>query len=115
MRRALLICLMLLLPLQWSWAAVSGICRHEPTSQTPHLGHHDHRHVDADLATGDGAPGADHADCAACHLAFADKLCHDADHERDVERAAEVWCMGSPPRHVSHIPALPERPDRATS
>jgi len=92
MHRLVLIVLMCLLPLQWSWAAAARICAHE--ADTAHFGHHEHRHGDprstdaaeageaigaadavqaADApepahgaAPGD-APGGDHPDCTACH------------------------------------------------
>ena len=42
MRRFVLLFLMLILPLQWSWAAVASVCRHETGSAAQYLGHHDH-------------------------------------------------------------------------
>lgn len=71
MRRYVLVFLMLVLPLQWSWAAVVSTCLHEP-GDVQHLGHHaqEHVHASADLH-GDDADGADGAcldsDCASCH------------------------------------------------
>ena len=79
MRRFLLIVLMFVLPLQWSWAAAASLCGHEvagPAAQ--HFGHHQHEHHgaeaghDADKAegadkkTGLGSLGAD-PDCGVCH------------------------------------------------
>ena len=45
MRRLVLLFLMLVLPLQWSWAAVASVCQHETGSAAQHLGHHAHEHT----------------------------------------------------------------------
>jgi len=44
MRRLLLICLIVLLPLQTVWTAAAAACTHEETSVVSHLGHHDAHH-----------------------------------------------------------------------
>ena len=62
--------MMVLLPLQWSWAAVGSICEHEPDGG--HFGHHVHQHDEpapeavADVAAEGDAVG-NHPDCEACH------------------------------------------------
>lgn len=74
MRRIVLICLLLMLPTQWTWAAVASACRHESGTAARHLGHHEHEHHHgqaAAAAQGDAGadttgPGFD-ADCATCH------------------------------------------------
>ncbi|MGQ3052258.1 MAG: hypothetical protein ACT6S0_10780 [Roseateles sp.] len=73
MRRLFLIFMMVLLPLQWSWAVAGSVCEHEPNGT--HFGHHQHEHQAAlDTAAGhaDDDGGADalsvnHPDCEACH------------------------------------------------
>jgi len=71
MRRFVLVFMMLLLPLQWSWAAAASVCEHE--RDATHLGHHEHKHGGADEAQkipaddGDGQPPGKHPDCHACH------------------------------------------------
>ncbi len=69
-RRALCVFLLLLLPLQFGWAAVSSICAHESDRQSRHLGHHDHEHQadSSELPDPERAaqPGAD-GDCGPCH------------------------------------------------
>jgi hypothetical protein len=72
MRRFLLIFMMLLLPLQWSWAAAGSVCEHE--SNGTHFGHHQHEHqaaTDAIDQADDDHDGGDafgnHPDCEACH------------------------------------------------
>ncbi len=76
MRRWLLIFLVVLLPMQLSWAAVASYCQHESsaTTTTQHVGHHEHQH-EADAAFTDNseksasttATGAVDVDCGTCH------------------------------------------------
>ena len=77
MRRWLLIFLVVLLPMQLSWAAVASYCQHESGNATTaqHIGHHEYQH-EADAAasadTGDTsasptATGAVDVDCGTCH------------------------------------------------
>ena len=74
MRRLLSILLLVLLPLQFSWAAVASYCEHEAGPDAAHVGHHAHQHDDAHS----GEPGLDDnggepsvkaidLDCAQCH------------------------------------------------
>lgn len=79
MRRWCGILLLLLLPFQFSWAAVAGYCQHERDVTPQHIGHHEHAHeapATLDVAAdtqGDersSATGVD-ADCAYCHLSAA--------------------------------------------
>ena len=78
MRRFLLIFMMVLLPLQWSWAAAASVCAHE--SGKSHFGHHEHKHGDdsasaqGDGEKGDGASLGAHPDCHVCHGAGAAAL-----------------------------------------
>ena len=77
MRRLLAIVLLVLLPLQFSWAAVASYCKHETQADAEHFGHHEHQHhgnttVDADPAVdpqaeGDKTLGAMDVDCGHCH------------------------------------------------
>lgn len=77
MRRRLVIVLMFLLPLQFSWAAAATYCRHEAGEGTMHLGHHVHSHGESGAhAHAEGHPedkpgNAGQAtlddDCAYCH------------------------------------------------
>lgn len=45
MRRWLSIFLLILLPHQFSWAAVVTYCEHESGTQAMHFGHHQHKHT----------------------------------------------------------------------
>lgn len=70
MRRLLALFLLVLLPLQFSWAAVGAYCQHETGTPTRHFGHHDHQHKadpdQGDSAVPDMSGGIDN-DCSACH------------------------------------------------
>ena len=47
MKRFFAILLMLMLPLQWSFAAVAEYCQHEEVaSAQDHVGHHAHKHIE---------------------------------------------------------------------
>lgn len=71
MRRYLLIFMLCLLPLQWSWAAAARVCEHEQGAA--HFGHHEHRHsADAPTLEGEGSSTSHaalqaHPDCHSCH------------------------------------------------
>lgn len=76
MRRWLSILLLVLLPLQFTWAAAAGYCQHETAANAWHVGHHEHQHQDsADNGTvkvksSESVPGIKLADsdCNVCHL-----------------------------------------------
>lgn len=103
MRRLLAILVLLVLPLQWSFAAVAEYCQHEapPVAQT-HLGHHDKQGVDkaADSdKTKSGVPGD--FDCPMCHHLCANAVILDASMS-----IAELG--GGPQFHLLH--AFPQHP-----
>lgn len=114
MRRWLLVFLMSVLSLQLSWAAVATYCQHENTPKTAHFGHHAHEHraprndkgADADKKN----PLAVDEDCSICHFGDTSSLPSlEPHHVPSVSppRVALDHTLGD-----SHIPALPERPDR---
>lgn len=69
-RKWLVIFLLVFMPLQLSWAAVAGYCRHETGAAAKHFGHHDHQHKTADGKDASSDPaktiGGD-PDCSSCH------------------------------------------------
>jgi hypothetical protein len=73
MRRLFAIFLLVLLPLQFSWAAMSGYGEHGSEGQAQHSSHHQSGHVehaDAGLAaasTDTAAPACLDAGCGHCH------------------------------------------------
>jgi hypothetical protein len=71
MRRWLAIFLLVFMPLQQAWAAVSAYCQHESDAAANHLGHHEHHHQGAsgDESETDSASIGFHADCGVCHAA----------------------------------------------
>jgi hypothetical protein len=76
MRRLFATILLLLLPLQWSAAAVMSYCQHEadPSAQQ-HIGHHDHEHHEQPITQSDSEKDQTvHLDCGLClaHVAFID-------------------------------------------
>ncbi len=73
MRRWLVILILTLLPLQFSWAAVAVYCGHETGEAAQHFGHHEHQHTDHskanqdDVPTDQNLPAGFHVDCGHCH------------------------------------------------
>jgi cytochrome c5 len=114
MRRWLVILMLLVLPVQFTWAAAAPFCAHEAAgSASKHPGHHQHVHQggsDASIAGDDGAGnGANHTDCASCHAGAATTLPLLAAELAIAPR--EVLREQPPSRYRSHTPSGPERPD----
>ena len=76
LRRWIAVVLMCWLPLQAGYAVAASYCAHEARSAT-HVGHHEHKHVDAPSVGDPAAMNADgvDTDCAQCHLGCAGLLC----------------------------------------
>jgi hypothetical protein len=71
MRGWLIIFLLVLTPLQFSWAAIGVYCQHEKGIATQHLGHHGHQHqlLSNDQPTAEQLKsGSFDADCGTCHI-----------------------------------------------
>ncbi len=68
-KKLLLIFLLIVLPVQYSWAVVAVYCQHEKKEST-HLGHHQHEHEaqNQQTLTDDGS-STPHDDCTYCHQA----------------------------------------------
>jgi len=60
LRCIVLITMLLILPLQMSWAMAGAYCGHELGADAQHFGHHDHEHHDA---LPDFSPAAGDNDC----------------------------------------------------
>ncbi|WP_420473660.1 cation efflux protein, CzcI family [Noviherbaspirillum sp. ST9] len=68
MKKLLLIFLLALLPLQFSWAAAAAYCQHEGEKSSQHFGHHSHQHdASADRPDDTDKVVKGHADCGYCH------------------------------------------------
>jgi hypothetical protein len=76
-RKFLALFLIVLLPLQWSWAVSAAPCDHEVTAHPAHFGHHGPSHGEpAGPLDAVGSAAADlgddgHADCGTCQLGSA--------------------------------------------
>lgn len=72
--------LLLVVPLQLAWGAVSAYCEHETESITDHFGHHVHKHEQESSTitiepSDDTKTGNFDMDCSFCHAACAAALC----------------------------------------
>ena len=114
MRRWFTIFLLLLLPMQLSWAVGTAYCKHETGAAAQHFGHHEHQHTaDADSADSNtlNATSSGDPDCGTCHAG-----CVSA-----IVPSMPLPVIGlspdlhqSPPFQISsHTPSLPERPNWA--
>ena len=116
MRRWLLVLLLLVLPLQFAWAAAAPYCAHEVAAAAgKHPGHHQHAHQDGGDAAvaggGDAGAGASHPDCASCQSGAVASLLPSAAQMLSVAR--EAMREHAAPRYRSHSPSGPDRPDIA--
>ncbi len=113
MRRLSVIFLLVLLPLQLSWASVAPYCQHETDNRTRHFGHHDHQHqasLDQGNADSKLSGGIDN-DCGTCHAGCCVAFMGDIEFKSpvrvsDVIDGYRTGCT-SPPLDI------PERPDWA--
>jgi hypothetical protein len=117
MCRWLAVLLLVLLPLQFSWAAVANYCGHE-AGGGDHVGHHDHaahnhggkvaEPSDKGKTDGTSSP-ASSFDCGHCHGYCLGMI--------DVVSSLQPQMLGSAPPGPSdhtlaeHLPAQPERPN----
>lgn len=114
MKRLLLLLLTLLLPLQFSWAALSPYCGDEHETAAAHALHDDqggHHHADvADAADAD--EGEDAADCGHCHGHLTPLPTGDAQPAR--QPLAAPWVPDSAAATAARPGPRPERPQWAT-
>jgi hypothetical protein len=111
MRRLLAIFLLVLLPLQLSWASVAVYCQHETDGQAKHFGHHDHQHQAGDNQ-GDGnsklSGGVDN-DCGTCHAGCATVIFGETPTSPPDDVSASYDNYRHNPNTSPHY--LPERPN----
>lgn len=67
MKRLFALFLMLVLPLQISWAVAGSYCAHEESSSAQHFGHHVHVHQVQPDDPDSKSPLESHPDCSSCH------------------------------------------------
>lgn len=112
MPRLVLMFVLLLLPLQASWAAISAYCGHEKGIASKHVGHHQHKHeASSSEPSSDSSPGLGgiDKDCGTCHINLNLVLS-----SVDVTLLDDGRQPGrfSPSRlYASYIPRGPERPN----
>ncbi|RZT36603.1 cation efflux protein, CzcI family [Cupriavidus agavae] len=108
MRRFLLICLLFVLPFQFSWAAAASYCQHETTVASWHLGHHEHRHQAAqDGVEKEKMPVVD-TDCGVCHAVSVPMAWGDV----AVESQAQGHGAGASRHEMPFSSRNPSAPDR---
>lgn len=114
MRRLVLICVMLLLPVQWTWAAAASYCGHETGIASKHFGHHDHLHKasssDASKGGKSTSPAGLDLDCGYCHLGGSQWIA--ATQILLLLQMEATHSTEGPPPRGSHLTSGPERPDR---
>lgn len=103
----MLILLLTILPIQYSWSMAAVYCQHE-ASKVAHFGHHGHEHQ-AQAGDEDGGKLSKHGDCEVCHHAvqasapFAEAVLTAA--------PAVVYAPPSALHYHSYIADGPPRPD----
>lgn len=110
-KKLLIILMLLVLPLQFSWAVAAVYCQHESGLAVKHFGHHEHKHqAGADSSDSKGKVGQVHNDCGYCHalnLASFPSLSSQAVTPPDSLKIESHSVLFS-----SYIPDGPRRPDR---
>lgn len=116
MRRWLIVSMMLLMQVQFVWAAAAAYCGHEPsTAASAHFGHHEHRHQGAELQGADEAGkgiASLHLDCESCHFGTSVNL--PSTPILIAELSELGFCCERGPSYTSHVTSTPERPDRVS-
>jgi len=114
MKRYFLIFLLVLLPLQFSWAVAGAYCAHEEAAVS-HFGHHVHKHHETtdDETRDDGKHEAKKiqadTDCEYCHHVPSNAIAPAAPALSQPGLSAHIRAESS--RYSSHIPDLIPRPD----
>lgn len=121
MRRFLALFLLLLLPLQFSWAAVESYCEHEERVEAAQVAKHvQHAHADiaaaaadADAGTGTGMDTSIDTGCDSCHChghftGISNRVRAVEPHPSNARPTAALADTGG-----AHAPARPERPQWA--
>jgi cytochrome c553 len=109
-KRLLLILLLTILPLQYSWAAAAVYCQHE-REHSVHFGHHGHQHqaqAETKDKSDDGSSIKVHADCVTCHGGSVGIMMMPL--ESGLHQPLAVANTANPNLLVSTFPPRPERP-----
>lgn len=111
MRSWLVVLLLVLMPLQFSWAAMGAFCQHERGSDASHAGHHAHEHRsqgDSDDATVQTAASVADADCGTCHAGCS--ITAPDTQDGAGATASASWALGRSAQPRSAPFDVPERP-----
>ena len=110
-KKLILIFLLLIVPLQFAWAAAGAYCQHEQGTSSMHFGHHAHNHDGKhDGADGKAKAGKVHLDCNSCHATANAILVNRA--PLTLQPSAPDYIDPRPISYSSFIPDGPRRPDR---
>ena len=120
MRRWLSILLLVLLPFQFSWAAVGSYCEHESGTRAQHFGHHEHKHEAKHRQTAGGSGEATKGklagvlagvlDLADCHFhcpCMVDLPAAQGLPMVTASHASTEWTVADA---IAPVPSRPERP-----
>ncbi|HJV76483.1 MAG TPA: cobalt-zinc-cadmium resistance protein [Noviherbaspirillum sp.] len=110
MKKLLLIFLLAVLPLQYTWAAAAVYCTHEKSPAAKHFGHHSHKHNAKadDTSKSDKGPVVDN-DCGTCHISAQPSFFFTV--PMVVPLSGYVYAEQAPPIYHSYIPEGLPRPD----
>jgi len=110
-KKLILIFLLLVVPLQFSWAAAGAYCQHEQGTSSFHFGHHAHSHqAKHDADDGKGKLNKVHLDCSSCH-ATGNVIFLDAAN-LVLPTTTRIYADARPYFYSSFIADGPRRPDR---
>ena len=113
MFKRIVVFLLLVVPLQLAWGAVSAYCGHETEATTDHFGHHVHKH-EQESSTSPIEPsdntktGNFDLDCGVCHAACSVALCGGV---ADLSfTSSSLALTPAPSFHLTYFSSKPERP-----
>jgi len=110
-KKLLLILLLTILPIQYSWSMAAVYCQHE-SETTSHFGHHGHQHQSLSDEDGDhgGKPVKKaHGDCEVCHHAVQASV--PAADTPLMAAGARTYASPLPSQYLSYIAEGPPRPN----
>lgn len=109
MKKLLLILLLTILPIQYSWSMAAVYCQHEP-GKVSHFGHHTHQHqAQPDDGADKSKPSKIHTDCEVCHHAV--QASAPAADGVAMTQAVSTHAPPPPSQYLSHIAEGPPRPN----
>ena len=113
MIKRLIVFLLLVVPLQLAWGAVSAYCEHETEATTDHFGHHVHKHEQHSSTNtidprDDTQAGNFDMDCGVCHAACSVALCGEV--ATLSFSASDFALTPAPSFHLTLFSSKPERP-----